>query len=271
MTDLVADVLRHRLVLSYEALAEGLDADALIQRVMKQDPGAGQAAGAREAGRPWPRLKTAPVGGLPDDRNAEALLQAPRVDGDPPARRPAAGRLPHPDARRRPRPGRPARVPAPRRRAPHRLERHRAAADSPTCASSPKTASSPPGSCSTSRRSVDFGSATAAPSGASPATSSPCSRACSRATATGSAPCSTATRSTPSCRRAAAALHVLDLLQRHGGTAGRVGRRLDRPARPADRRPAPDQAPLAASSWSPTSSARPAGRRRSASWRSATR
>ena len=51
------------------------------------------------------------------------------MDGDPPPRRPAAGRLPHPVARRRHRPGRPARIPAPRRRAPHRLERHRAAAD----------------------------------------------------------------------------------------------------------------------------------------------
>jgi MoxR-like ATPase len=38
MTGLVADVMRHRLVLSYEALAEGLDADALIQRVMKRIP-----------------------------------------------------------------------------------------------------------------------------------------------------------------------------------------------------------------------------------------
>jgi MoxR-like ATPase len=34
MSDLVPDVLRHRLVLSYEALAEGLNADGLIQRVM---------------------------------------------------------------------------------------------------------------------------------------------------------------------------------------------------------------------------------------------
>jgi MoxR-like ATPase len=34
MTDLVPDVLRHRLVLSYEGLAEGLDADALIGRIM---------------------------------------------------------------------------------------------------------------------------------------------------------------------------------------------------------------------------------------------
>jgi len=31
-------VLRHRLVLSYEALAEGFDADAIIQRVMKKIP-----------------------------------------------------------------------------------------------------------------------------------------------------------------------------------------------------------------------------------------
>ena len=30
--------LRHRLVLSYEALAEGLDADAIIHRVMKRIP-----------------------------------------------------------------------------------------------------------------------------------------------------------------------------------------------------------------------------------------
>ncbi|HKH65975.1 MAG TPA: AAA family ATPase, partial [Reyranella sp.] len=38
MTGLVGDVLRHRLVLSYEALAEGLDADTLVQRVMKKIP-----------------------------------------------------------------------------------------------------------------------------------------------------------------------------------------------------------------------------------------
>ena len=34
VTDLVPDVLRHRLVLSYEALAEGLTADELIGRIM---------------------------------------------------------------------------------------------------------------------------------------------------------------------------------------------------------------------------------------------
>ena len=35
VTDLVPDVFRHRLVLSYEALAEGLAADQLIQRIMQ--------------------------------------------------------------------------------------------------------------------------------------------------------------------------------------------------------------------------------------------
>jgi MoxR-like ATPase len=38
VTDLVPDVLRHRLVLTYEAFAEGHSADDLIQRVMAQIP-----------------------------------------------------------------------------------------------------------------------------------------------------------------------------------------------------------------------------------------
>ena len=38
VVDLVGDVLRHRLVLSYEALAQGQSADMLIQRLMKQIP-----------------------------------------------------------------------------------------------------------------------------------------------------------------------------------------------------------------------------------------
>jgi MoxR-like ATPase len=38
LTDLAPDVLRHRIVLSYEALAEGVDADALVRRIMKQLP-----------------------------------------------------------------------------------------------------------------------------------------------------------------------------------------------------------------------------------------
>ncbi|MBX3588638.1 MAG: MoxR family ATPase [Ramlibacter sp.] len=38
MTDLVPDVLRHRLVLSYEALSEGLSADAIVARIMAKVP-----------------------------------------------------------------------------------------------------------------------------------------------------------------------------------------------------------------------------------------
>jgi MoxR-like ATPase len=38
MTGLVGDVMRHRLVLSYEALADGQSADQIIQRVMKKIP-----------------------------------------------------------------------------------------------------------------------------------------------------------------------------------------------------------------------------------------
>jgi MoxR-like ATPase len=38
VSDLVADVLRHRLVLSYEALADGLSADQLISRIVQKLP-----------------------------------------------------------------------------------------------------------------------------------------------------------------------------------------------------------------------------------------
>jgi MoxR-like ATPase len=38
MTDLVPDVLRHRLALSYEALAEGLSPDAVVSKIMAKIP-----------------------------------------------------------------------------------------------------------------------------------------------------------------------------------------------------------------------------------------
>ncbi|HVL36306.1 MAG TPA: MoxR family ATPase [Burkholderiales bacterium] len=38
LTDLAPDVLRHRLVLSYEALSDALSADQIVQRVMQQIP-----------------------------------------------------------------------------------------------------------------------------------------------------------------------------------------------------------------------------------------
>jgi hypothetical protein len=127
ITDLVPDVLRHRLVLSYEALAEGLTADALIERIMKKVP-------ARQAADPQAATATNDRPALADAAPRPHHQPTPRAAAPlewtvhPPPRRPAAGRLPHAVPRRRRRPGRPARVPAARRRAPHRLERHRAAA-----------------------------------------------------------------------------------------------------------------------------------------------
>jgi MoxR-like ATPase len=50
MTDLVPDVLRHRVVLSYEGLSEGLSSDALISRIM---------AGVRPPARPLEHEKKA--------------------------------------------------------------------------------------------------------------------------------------------------------------------------------------------------------------------
>ncbi|HEY5637233.1 MAG TPA: AAA family ATPase [Burkholderiales bacterium] len=38
LTDLVGDVFRHRLVLSYEALAEGISADEILARIMRRVP-----------------------------------------------------------------------------------------------------------------------------------------------------------------------------------------------------------------------------------------
>ena len=38
MTDLVPDVLRHRVVLSYEALSEGMSSDAVVQKIMAKIP-----------------------------------------------------------------------------------------------------------------------------------------------------------------------------------------------------------------------------------------
>ena len=38
VTDIAPDVLRHRLVLSYEALSDGLNSDQLILRIMKHLP-----------------------------------------------------------------------------------------------------------------------------------------------------------------------------------------------------------------------------------------
>ncbi|WP_371878771.1 AAA family ATPase [Conexibacter sp. DBS9H8] len=44
ITDLAADVLRHRLVLSYDALSEGITADELLERILTAVPASGAAA-----------------------------------------------------------------------------------------------------------------------------------------------------------------------------------------------------------------------------------
>ena len=38
MTDIAADVLRHRMVLSYDALSEGLRADDIVTQVLQAVP-----------------------------------------------------------------------------------------------------------------------------------------------------------------------------------------------------------------------------------------
>ena len=38
LTDLAPDVLRHRLVLSYEALSDGVSADQIVRRVLQALP-----------------------------------------------------------------------------------------------------------------------------------------------------------------------------------------------------------------------------------------
>ena len=112
LTDLALDVLRHRLVLSYEALSDDVTADAVLTRVLAALP----VPDARLHGAAEPMT----------DR-ARPAAAAPGVAGRPPPRRAAAGRLPHGVARHRHRLRRPARLHAGGRRPAHRLERHRPA------------------------------------------------------------------------------------------------------------------------------------------------
>ena len=95
VTDLALDVLRHRLVLSYEALSDDVTADAVLDRVL--------------AALPVPDVAAA-HGPLTGDQRTRPPAAAPGVAGRPPARRPAAGRLPHRVPRHRHRLRRPARV-----------------------------------------------------------------------------------------------------------------------------------------------------------------
>jgi MoxR-like ATPase len=51
MTDIAPDVLRHRLVLSYEALSEAITPDELIRRVLKHIPAPQRPLESRSNGR----------------------------------------------------------------------------------------------------------------------------------------------------------------------------------------------------------------------------
>ena len=126
MTGPGADVLRHRWCCPTrrwpKAWMRADDDPAVMPPAAARRRAAPTAEGGRRRGRRLTRPRAA--------ARASACCSA-WMDGAAPPGRPAAGRLPHADARRRHRPGRPARVPAARRRAPHRLERHRPAGDAP--------------------------------------------------------------------------------------------------------------------------------------------
>ena len=122
--DVAHDVLRHRLVLSYEALADNVTSDDILDRVLATIPlpdvvlrerrPRRQRSGVGQAVAPRPRL-------TPDRVLRRLEWQViRRLDGR------LAGRLPHAVPRHRHRLPRPARVRARRRRPPHRLERDRA-------------------------------------------------------------------------------------------------------------------------------------------------
>ena len=151
--ELAKDVLRHRMVLSYEALAEGVEADTVLDRVFEDGRdaarrprrGSGRMSARRAAalapvrtpGRPGP-------GPLPG-----ALLR--QLDLTVAGGSTACSRRPPAGVRRRRRAGAGAAVRARRRRAPDRLERDRAnrrAARPLHVAERPSRR----GSCSTRRR-----------------------------------------------------------------------------------------------------------------------
>ena len=113
LREIAPDVLRHRLVLSYEALADGVTPG---RRSSTASSPPSRCPSSRCASA-WPRTAPPPRarhGYRPrlehPRRDTRASPPPPRVAGDPPPRRPAAGELPHALPRRRHRLPRPARV-----------------------------------------------------------------------------------------------------------------------------------------------------------------
>ena len=224
--------------------------------------------GATEPGRLrcWADSVRAASAAGPDARIAGPMPAATaRVDRVAPARWPAAGRLPHAVARLRARPGRPARVPAPRRRAPHRLERHRAPDSTPHVREFTEDRELAAWFLLDLSPSVDFGSTPAPSARVSEASSSACWRACSRATATASARCCTATRgghrdagARRPHARAAPDADACAAARLHANAANGATQLADLLKAASAHR---SSASAARCSWSPTSSASPAGSR----------
>ena len=140
------DVLRHRLVLSYEALGRRRDRGARRRRHPERGPGSRRRPAIRER-----------VAGGEDAVDTDRPLDTrtgpapPRVAGHPAARRAPAGRLPHPAARPRHRLPRPARRTSGATTSATSTGTSRPGWTSCSSGSSWRTASSPRGCCSTAR------------------------------------------------------------------------------------------------------------------------
>ena len=59
--DLAADVLRHRIVLSYDALSEGVTSDELLEQVLSAVPEPGAERLTRRAAHPTPTAAVGPA------------------------------------------------------------------------------------------------------------------------------------------------------------------------------------------------------------------
>ena len=122
--DLAPDVLRHRLVLSYEALSDGISPDDLLDRLLAavDEPAETDADGGCVAASPRPSYRRGPPGPGADAGRAAARAR-PRARA--PRRRHDAGRPPVARRGRRHRAGAAAAVPGRRRRASARPGGHR--------------------------------------------------------------------------------------------------------------------------------------------------
>ena len=157
---LVRDAFRHRLVLSYRALAEEVAPDAILDAVLAAMPTPQIDLGRRTRSRVADVTAHGhrPVRADPDAGAARAgpaldvVAARARALGRAARRRAARRRLPLGVRRRRQRALAGAPVRARRRRAPHRVERDRADRRSRTFASSWRSACSSRGSCSTRPR-----------------------------------------------------------------------------------------------------------------------